>query len=67
MVSHGSPTQNRCIALCADTVQPAAQATRQLTLDAGDDTVLAVEAMADFARARFGPEDFKSSETVVTL
>jgi DNA polymerase-4 len=42
------------IALRADTVQPAAQATRQLTLDAGDDMVLAVEAIADLARARFG-------------
>jgi len=44
----------RSIALRADTVKPGAQATRQLTLDAGDDKVLAIEAIADLARARFG-------------
>jgi len=44
----------RSIALRADTVQHAAKATRQLTLDAGDDRVLAIEAIADLARARFG-------------
>ena len=44
----------RSIALRADTVKPAAKATRQLTLDAGDDKVLAIEAIADLARARFG-------------
>lgn len=44
----------RSIALRADALQPAATATRQLTLDTGDDKHLAIEAVADRARARFG-------------
>lgn len=44
----------RSIALRADALQPAAKATRQLTLDTGDDKPLAIEAVADCARARFG-------------
>ncbi|MGP4089477.1 DNA polymerase Y family protein [Streptomyces sp. KR55] len=44
----------RSIALRADALQPAAEATRQLTLDSGDDRPLAIEAVADRARARFG-------------
>ncbi|WP_308299093.1 hypothetical protein [Streptomyces sp. GESEQ-35] len=42
----------RSITLRGDSLQPAAQATRQLTLDAGDDKPLTLEAVAD--RARFG-------------
>ncbi|MGW4995421.1 DNA polymerase Y family protein [Streptomyces mirabilis] len=44
----------RNIALRADALQPAAKATRQLTLDTADDKPLAIEAVADRARARFG-------------
>ena len=44
----------RCIALRADALRPAARATRQLTLDAGDDKPFAIEAVADRARARYG-------------
>jgi DNA polymerase-4 len=44
----------RSIALRADTLLPADRATRQLTLDAGDDKPLAIEAVADRARARYG-------------
>ncbi|MER6738715.1 DNA polymerase Y family protein [Streptomyces puniciscabiei] len=44
----------RGIALRADALRPADQATRQLTLDAGDDKSLAIEAVADRARARYG-------------
>lgn len=44
----------RSIALRADALQPADRATRQLTLDARDDKPLAIEAVADRARARYG-------------
>ncbi|MET9759949.1 hypothetical protein ABZ016_12950 [Streptomyces sp. NPDC006372] len=44
----------RSIALRADALRPADRATRQLTLDAGDDKPLAIEAVADRARARYG-------------
>jgi DNA polymerase-4 len=38
------------ITLRADALRPATRATRQLTLDAGDDKPLALEAVADRAR-----------------
>ncbi|MER6289036.1 hypothetical protein [Streptomyces sviceus] len=38
--------------LRADALRPATRATRQLTLDAGDDKPLALEAVADRARTR---------------
>ncbi|MFR0367516.1 DNA polymerase Y family protein [Streptomyces sp. MCC20] len=44
----------RTIALRAETLRPDDLATRQLTLDACDDKPLALEAVADRARARFG-------------
>jgi len=44
----------RTIALRADALRPAYQATRQLTLDGGDDKPLAIEAVADRARTRYG-------------
>lgn len=44
----------RSIALRAGALRPAERATRQLTLDAGDDKPLAIEAVADRARARYG-------------
>ncbi|MFD9281079.1 hypothetical protein ACFWD7_27925 [Streptomyces mirabilis] len=44
----------RGIALRADALRPADRATRQLTLDASDDKPLAIEAVADRARARYG-------------
>ncbi|MYQ96735.1 hypothetical protein GTY20_38675 [Streptomyces sp. SID4946] len=44
----------RSIALRADTLRPADRATGQLTLDSGDDKPLAIEAVADRARARYG-------------
>ncbi|MDQ0904215.1 hypothetical protein QFZ22_000200 [Streptomyces canus] len=46
----------RSIALRADALRPADRATRQLTLDAGDDKPLAIEAVADRARARYGQQ-----------
>ncbi|MFJ9580697.1 DNA polymerase thumb domain-containing protein [Streptomyces sp. NPDC101191] len=44
----------RSISLRADTLRPASRATRQLTLDAREDKPLALEAVADRARARYG-------------
>ncbi|MGP4051213.1 DNA polymerase Y family protein [Streptomyces sp. 2A115] len=44
----------RSIALRADALRPDDRATRQLTLDGGDDKPLAIEAVADRARARYG-------------
>lgn len=44
----------RSIALRADALRPAHRATRQLTLDTQDDKPLAIEAVADRARARYG-------------
>ncbi|MFG2960896.1 hypothetical protein ACGF5O_45140 [Streptomyces sp. NPDC048291] len=44
----------RGIALRADALRPDDRATRQLTLDAGDDKPLAIESVADRARARYG-------------
>jgi DNA polymerase-4 len=44
----------RSIALRADALRPGDDATRQLTLDQGDDKPLAIEAVADRARARYG-------------
>ncbi|WP_405623812.1 DNA polymerase thumb domain-containing protein [Streptomyces sp. NBC_00076] len=46
----------RSIALRADALRPVGRATRQLTLDAGDDKPLAIEAVADRARARYGQQ-----------
>ncbi|MFF3140096.1 DNA polymerase Y family protein [Streptomyces mirabilis] len=46
----------RSIALRADALRPDERATRQLTLDAGDDKPLAIEAVADRARARYGQQ-----------
>lgn len=44
----------RSIALRADAFRPAGAATRQLTLDVSDDKPLAIEAVTDRARARYG-------------
>ncbi|MEV6406038.1 hypothetical protein AB0M58_24200 [Streptomyces bobili] len=44
----------RSITLRANALRPADRATRQLTLDADDDKPLALEAVADRARARYG-------------
>ncbi|WP_189959974.1 DNA polymerase Y family protein [Streptomyces alanosinicus] len=44
----------RSILLRADALRPADRATRQLTLDAADDKPLAIEAVADRARTRYG-------------
>ncbi|WP_331730918.1 hypothetical protein OG933_45310 (plasmid) [Streptomyces sp. NBC_00016] len=44
----------RSITLRADALRPDEQATRQLTLDQGDDKPLALEAVADRARSRYG-------------
>ena len=46
----------RRISLRAQTLGPAAGTTRQLTFDADVDKALAVEAVADRARARYGPK-----------
>ncbi|MGW3653622.1 hypothetical protein [Streptomyces sp. NPDC000878] len=44
----------RNIVLRADALKPAAQAVRQLTLDADKDKHIKIEAVADRARTRFG-------------
>jgi DNA polymerase-4 len=44
----------RSIALRADALRPAVGATRQLTLNSGDEKPLAIEAVADRARTRYG-------------
>ncbi|MFJ2397300.1 DNA polymerase thumb domain-containing protein [Streptomyces sp. NPDC087843] len=44
----------RSLALRADALRPAEGATRQLTLDSGDEKPLAIEAVADRARTRYG-------------
>ncbi|MEU0032173.1 hypothetical protein [Streptomyces sp. NPDC006335] len=44
----------RSIAVRADALRPDDRATRQLTVDADDDKLLAIEAVADRARARYG-------------
>ncbi|MDX3534010.1 hypothetical protein PV721_06460 [Streptomyces sp. MB09-01] len=45
----------RTISLRAHDLRPASEATQQLTLDPGDDRALAIEAVTDRARARYGP------------
>jgi nucleotidyltransferase/DNA polymerase involved in DNA repair len=45
----------RAIALRAEGLAPAEQATHQLTFDPGDEKVRRIEEAADRARARFGP------------
>jgi hypothetical protein len=52
----------RSIALRADSLRPADRATRQLTLDARDDKPLAIEAVADRARARYGHQADRSAQ-----
>ncbi|MGW3850290.1 DNA polymerase Y family protein [Streptomyces fagopyri] len=44
----------RSISLRADALRPAEGASRQLTLDSGDEKPLAIEAVADRARTRYG-------------
>ncbi|GAA3126142.1 hypothetical protein GCM10020254_86940 [Streptomyces goshikiensis] len=44
----------RAIGLRAHDLRPSSEATQQLTLDAGDDRALAIEAVTDRARARYG-------------
>ncbi len=45
----------RAISLRAQGLRPSSEATQQLTLDPGDDRALAIEAVTDRARARYGP------------
>ncbi|OEJ22645.1 DNA polymerase Y family protein [Streptomyces subrutilus] len=45
----------RAISLRAQDLRPSSEASQQLTLDPGDDRALAVEAVTDRARARYGP------------
>ncbi|WP_331761912.1 hypothetical protein [Streptomyces sp. NBC_01546] len=45
----------RAISLRAQDLRPSSEATQQLTLDARDDRDLAIEAVTDRARARYGP------------
>ncbi|MEU6381643.1 hypothetical protein [Streptomyces sp. NPDC046909] len=56
----------RSISLRADALRPADQATRQLTLDAGDDKPLAIEAVADRARARYGRQMLYPAALAIT-
>ncbi|MGW7260702.1 DNA polymerase Y family protein [Streptomyces sp. NPDC054834] len=56
----------RTIALRADALHPAERATRQLTLDAGDDKPLVIEAVADRARARYGQQVIYPATLAIT-
>ncbi|MFF2128682.1 hypothetical protein ACFVW1_25485 [Streptomyces olivochromogenes] len=56
----------RSLALRADALQPADRATRQLTLDASDDKPLAIEAVADRARARYGHQVIYPAALAIT-
>ncbi|ALV39403.1 DNA polymerase [Streptomyces sp. CdTB01] len=56
----------RSIALRADALRPADRATRQLTLDAGDDKPLVLEAVADRARARYGHQVIYPAALAIT-
>ncbi|MFF3312787.1 hypothetical protein [Streptomyces sp. NPDC002952] len=56
----------RNIALRADGLRPDDHATRQLTLDAGDDKPLAIEAVADRARARYGHQVLYPATLVIS-
>ncbi|MFD4577527.1 hypothetical protein ACFWNK_34815 [Streptomyces sp. NPDC058417] len=56
----------RSIGLRADTLGRADAATRQLTFDARDDKLLAVEAITDRARARYGHDVLQPASLAVT-
>ncbi|MEV8547683.1 hypothetical protein [Streptomyces sp. NPDC051572] len=56
----------RSIALRADALQSAVNATRQLTFDNGDDKPLAIEAVVDRARARFGHSAIHPASLAIT-
>ncbi|MET7898604.1 DNA polymerase Y family protein [Streptomyces mirabilis] len=56
----------RSIALRADALRPAERSTRQLTLDASDDKPLAIEAVADRARARYGHQVLYPAALAIT-
>ncbi|MFH9968539.1 DNA polymerase thumb domain-containing protein [Streptomyces mirabilis] len=56
----------RGIALRADALRPDDRATRQLTLDSGDDKPLAIEAVADRARARYGHQVIYPAALAIT-
>ncbi|MEW2372521.1 hypothetical protein AB0940_24585 [Streptomyces sp. NPDC006656] len=56
----------RGISLRAQDLRPATQAPEQLSLDAGDDRARAVEAVADRARARYGPGTLRPATLATT-
>ncbi|GAA0424631.1 DNA polymerase Y family protein [Streptomyces luteireticuli] len=57
----------RTLALRAEHLSPADQATHQLTLDPGDDKARRIEAAADAARRRFGPTAVKPASLAQPL
>ncbi|MEV6731350.1 hypothetical protein [Streptomyces sp. NPDC051364] len=56
----------RAISLRAQDLRPAAEASQQLTLDPGDDRALAIEAITDRARARYGPGALRPATLATT-
>ncbi|MEV0990948.1 hypothetical protein [Streptomyces sp. NPDC049949] len=56
----------RGISLRAQDLRPATRASQQLTLDPADDRALAVEAVADLARARYGPGAIRPATLAVS-
>ncbi|MFZ3474631.1 DNA polymerase Y family protein [Streptomyces sp. 4.24] len=57
----------RSFDLRAESLCPASEARRQLTFDAADDQALAVEAAADRARARYGPDAVRPATLAGTV
>ncbi|MEU9305069.1 hypothetical protein [Streptomyces sp. NPDC048269] len=56
----------RAISLRAQDLRPAEEATQQLTLDPTDDRTLAIEAVTDRARARYGPGTIRPAALATT-
>ncbi|MGW6977745.1 DinB/UmuC family translesion DNA polymerase, partial [Streptomyces sp. NPDC054952] len=56
----------RALGLRAQDLRPATEATRQLTLDPDDDRALAIEAVTDRARARYGPGTLRPAALATT-
>ncbi|MFD9519723.1 hypothetical protein [Streptomyces sp. NPDC059979] len=56
----------RAISLSAQDLCPAGRATEQLTLDPTDDRALAIEAVTDRARARYGPGTLRPATLATT-
>ncbi|MEV6583759.1 hypothetical protein AB0M92_37120 [Streptomyces sp. NPDC051582] len=57
----------RSISLRAHNLHPASAATQQLTLDLHDDRALAIEAVTDRARARYGPGALRPATLAISI